>query len=141
MSAPEAKIPILIGVLQDNHNVGIRVLGYALERAGYDVIYVGARLSQEDFVNAAVETDARAIMVSTSNGHAALDARGMRGKCVESGIGDVLLYLGGNLSVNWSEQDWEGIEGEFREMGFDRVYPPTVHPDEVIGALESDLAR
>jgi methylaspartate mutase sigma subunit len=139
MQTPPEAIPVVTGVLQDNHNVGVRVLGYALERAGFRVIYVGARLTQEELLHAALETGARAILVSTSNGHAALDARGMRDKAIELGLEGIILYLGGNLAVDWAQQNWSTLERSFLDMGFDRVYPPTVYPQQVVQDLQADL--
>lgn len=54
---------------------------------------------QEDFINAAIESDADMIMVSSLYGHGEIDCRGMRDKMVEAGIGDTILYVGGNIVV------------------------------------------
>ena len=60
----------------DIHNLGVMVLRHALDRAGFKVVNAGALLAQDEFINAAIETDARAILVSSSYGHAAIDAEG-----------------------------------------------------------------
>lgn len=130
---------IIIGSLQDIHNFGVRVLTYALQKAGFQVIDMGAMLTQEDFIKAAIETDAKAILVSSSYGHAAIDCQGMRQKCEEAGRGDILLYIGGNLVVSKQSQDWQEIERAFQEAGFNRIYPPSVTPAQVIEDLNQDL--
>ncbi|HEX78175.1 MAG TPA: methylaspartate mutase subunit S [Dehalococcoidia bacterium] len=137
----QPQITIITGVLRDIHHLGIKVVGYALQEAGFRPVFIGARLEQEEFIQAAIETDAKAIFMSSSNGHAELDAVDMREKCTEVGLGNILLYLGGNLVIAAQEQDWTSIEGRFKEMGYDRVYPPGVSPAQVIQDLKADLAQ
>ena len=141
--ATEKELPqgpaILLGVLKDIHNLGILILKHALERAGFRVVNAGAMLSQAELIGAAIETGARAILISSSYGMAALDAEGFRGKCEEAGLKDVLLYIGGNLSVSRQSRKWEDIETEFKVLGFDRVYQQNVMPAQFIADLKHDL--
>jgi len=130
---------ILLGVLKDIHNLGVLILRHSLERAGFHVVNAGAMLSQAELIGAAVETGAKAILVSSSYGMAALDAEGFRGKCEEAGLKDVLLYIGGNLSVSRQNRKWEDIEAEFKALGFDRVYQQNVMPAQFIADLKHDL--
>jgi methylaspartate mutase sigma subunit len=130
---------IIIGVLQDIHNFGVRVLTYSLQKAGFHVIDVGALLTQEDFIKAAIETNAQAILVSSSYGHALIDCQGMRDKCRESGLGDIIMYIGGNLVVTKQSQNWEEIQKEFEKAGFNRVYAQSVTPAQIIEDLKKDL--
>ena len=89
---------IVIGVIgADVHAVGNKIIEYVLKNEGYNVVNVGVLSSQEDFINAAIETNAQAILVSSLYGHGEIDCRGMREKCIESGIGDILLYVGETL--------------------------------------------
>jgi methylaspartate mutase sigma subunit len=134
-------LSIVIGVLQDIHHLGLRVLAYALDKAGFHVVDVGAGVSQEDLIAAALETAASAILVSSSNGLAEIDCRGLRERCVEAGIGDIVLYAGGNVVVQQQARDWADVERSFRKMGFTRVYATSVHPSRVIEDLRSDLAE
>ena len=136
----QAPATIITGVLRDIHHLGIKVVGYALQEAGFRPVFIGARLEQEEFIQAAIETAAQAIFVSSSNGHAQLDAVSMREKCIEAGLGNILLYLGGNLVIAAQEQDWMAIESQFKQMGYDRVYPPGVRPAQVVQDLKADLA-
>lgn len=134
------KKKLVIGVLMDNHNLGVRVLKPFLEKAGFDVIYIGARLNQEDFLRAALETDADAVLVSSSGGHAQIDARGMRDKFREAGLEKVRLYIGGNLVVGKQGRPWDEVVSMFKEMGFDRAYNSTVSLEQIIKDFQADLA-
>ncbi|WP_429163130.1 methylaspartate mutase subunit S [Desulfitispora alkaliphila] len=129
---------IVIGVIgADVHAVGNRILEYAFSNAGFKVINIGVLSSQEDFIEAAIETDADAILISSLYGHAEIDCRGFREKCMEAGIGDIIIYVGGNLGLG--KQDWESVKSIFLDMGFDRVYPPGTLPDEAVNDLITDL--
>ena len=129
---------IVIGVIgADVHAVGNRIIEYTLTREGYNVVNVGVLSSQEDFINAAIETSAHLILVSSLYGHGELDCRGMREKCSEAGLDDVLLYVGGNIVVG--KQDFQEVEKRFKDMGFNRVYPPGVKIDDVLSTIKSDL--
>jgi methylaspartate mutase sigma subunit len=39
------------------------------------------------------------------------------------------------------KQDWEAVEQRFKQMAFDRVYPPGVSPKVVVEELKRDLER
>ncbi len=121
----------------DIHNIGLRILEGALEDAGFKVVSLGILVSQEEFVRAAIETAADAICVSSLYGHGELDCPGLRDKCVEAGLGDILLYAGGNLVVG--KQAWEPVRDRVLAMGYDRVYPPGTTPHAVIPALAADI--
>ena len=135
------KKTVVAGVLQDIHHVGILIIKAALERSGFQVVDIGSRAAQEDFVRAAVENNASAILVSTSTGQAELECEGMREKCHEAGLDNIVLYLGGNLVIDPQEEEkWEDIEKRFKQMGYDRVYPATVSIDAMLEDLKADLA-
>lgn len=129
---------IVIGVIgSDVHAVGNKIIDYALTNSGFNVINIGVLSTQEDFINAAIETDADAILVSSLYGHGEMDARGLRNKCIEAGIGDILLYIGGNIVVG--KQDWEMVEPKFLEMGFNRAFPPGTRIENSLEDLKLDL--
>lgn len=114
---------IVIGVIgADVHAVGNKIIEYVLKEHGYNVVNVGVLSSQEDFINAAVETNADMILVSSLYGQGELDCKGMRDKCVEAGIGDIPMFVGGNIVVG--KQNFEDVEKRFLAMGFDKAYPP-----------------
>lgn len=129
---------IVIGVIgADIHVVGNKVIEYALREAGFEVTNIGIFSSQEDFINAAKETDAAAILVSSLYGHGELDCKGFKEKCIEAGLKDVKLYVGGNLVVG--KHDPEEVKKKFYAMGFDRVGLENTLPDEIINWLREDL--
>lgn len=129
---------IVIGVIgSDVHTIGKQLLSYAMRKEGYNVNDIGVSVSQEEFINAAIETDASLIMVVSLYGHAELDCRGFRDKCIESGISDIKLWVGGNLVVG--QQDWEDVEKRFTDMGFDRVAPPGMETAITLEWLKEDL--
>ena len=132
------KKTLILGVIgSDCHAVGNKILDYALTEAGFNVINIGVLSPQEDFINAAVETNADAIVVSSLYGHGEIDCRGMREKCNEAGLKDILLLVGGNIVVG--KQNWEEVYNKFRSMGFDRVYPPGTTLETTIHDLREDL--
>jgi len=134
--SPKTLITGVIG--SDTHIVGNRILSMALEKAGYRVVALGALTPAAEFVKAAVETAADAILVSSLYGLGELDCRGFRDLCVEAGLEHILLYVGGNLVVG--KRSWEETERTYREMGFDRVAPPGTRSEAVLQWLAQDLA-
>jgi len=129
---------LVTGVIgSDTHIVGNRILSMALEKAGYKVVALGALTPAEEFVKAAVETAADAILVSSLYGQGELDCRGFRDLCVEAGLEGILIYVGGNLVVG--KQSWEEVERRFVAMGFDRAFPPGTRTDDVIRILAEDF--
>jgi len=137
-SASDLKRTLITGVIgSDTHIVGNRILSMALEDAGYHVVTLGALTPAEDFIKAAIETAADGIMVSSLYGQGELDCRGFRDMCIEAGLQDILLYVGGNLVVG--KQDWEEVERKYLEMGFDRAFPPGTRSGDVTESLDSDF--
>lgn len=130
---------LVTGVIgSDTHIVGNRILSLALEKAGFRVVSLGALVPAGDFIKAAVETAADAILVSSLYGQGELDCRGFRDMCVEAGLDDILLYVGGNLVVG--KRSWEETEKTFLAMGFDRAFAPGTRTPDVIRLLNEDFA-
>lgn len=129
---------IVTGVIgADVHAVGNKILAYALEEAGFKVINLGVMVSQEEFIEAAIETNAVAILVSSLYGHGEIDCNGLRAKCNEAGLKDIPLLAGGNLVVG--KQDFAEVEKRFMQMGFTRVYPPGTQIETTITDLNEIL--
>lgn len=117
------KKTLVIGVIgADVHAVGNKILYHAFTDAGFNVVNLGVMVSQEEFINAAIETNADAIVISSLYGQGELDCRGMREKCDEAGLENILLYVGGNIVIG--KQPFDEVEKRFKEMGFDRSFPP-----------------
>ncbi len=129
---------LVLGVIgADVHAVGNKILEYAFTQAGFNVVNLGVMVSQEEYIKAAIETSADAILVSSLYGHGEIDCRGLREKCDEAGLENTLLYVGGNLVVGKAQ--FPEVETKFKEMGFKRVYPPGTLPDVAIADLKKDL--
>jgi methylaspartate mutase sigma subunit len=95
---------------------------------------------QREFINAAIEIDADAILVSSMYGMGLLDCEGLREKCIEAGLEDIILYAGGTLAAPIEiEKNWPEVERRFKELGFDRVFPNTCTAEEAVQALKTDL--
>lgn len=129
---------VVIGVIgADVHAVGNKIIDHVLSANGYNVINIGVLSSQEDFINAAIETDAKAILVSSLYGHGEMDCRYFKEKCEEAGLGHVKLYVGGNIVVG--KQDFNDVEQRFTKMGFDRVYAPGTKIEYALDHLREDI--
>jgi methylaspartate mutase sigma subunit len=142
MSTPDnpSKGTVLTGVIGDDvHVIGIRLMEYALRQSGFTVVSLGPLAAPKEFIDAAIETNADAMFISSLNGHAELYLPAMRGACVEAGIGDILIFAGGQLTIR--RPDWAEVEHRFvTEIGMSRVYPSDVSPDVPIRDLEQDIA-
>jgi methylaspartate mutase sigma subunit len=132
------KTTIVIGVIgADVHAVGNKIIAFALNQAGFDVVNLGVMVSQEEYIAAAVETGAKAILVSSLYGHGEIDCNGMREKCDEAGLKDIPLIAGGNLVVG--KQDFNDVEKRFAAMGFTKIYPPGTTLETTISDLKKIL--
>lgn len=132
------KKTVVLGVIGSNcHAVGNKILDYSLSAAGFNVVNIGVLSPQEDFINAAIETNADAIMVSSLYGHGEIDCRGMRENAIEAGLTDIKLFVGGNIVVG--KQDWDEVHQKFLDMGFDRVYPPGTSTEVAVRDLKEAL--
>ncbi|GAD05070.1 methylaspartate mutase [Porphyromonas crevioricanis] len=129
---------VIIGVIgADAHAVGNKIIAFALQGAGYNVVNLGVMVSQEEYIEAAIETNADAILVSSLYGHGEIDCNGLREKCNEAGLKDIPLLAGGNLVVG--KQNFEEVEARFLAMGFNKVYPPGTPIEQTIGDLDAIL--
>jgi methylaspartate mutase sigma subunit len=133
------KATLVTGVIGDDvHITGIRVLEHAIRDAGFKVVPLGIQVSQEEFINAAIETKADAILISSLSGHGQVLCEGLKDKCVEASLENVRLYVGGMLAI---DEPWEETERTYKRLGFDRVYPPSTMPDTAIADIKKDLVK
>lgn len=129
---------IVLGTIgHDAHIVGSSVLRIALEEAGFKVVFLGAVVPAQEFIDAARESAADAILVSSLYGMARIDCSGFGAKCEEAGLGHVKRYLGGILVTD--PEAWDETERLFKAQGFDRVYPPQTKTEVAIADLKRDL--
>jgi len=117
---PLAGRTIVTGVAGDDiHVMGIRLVEHALRSAGANVVSL-------------------AVVLSSSNGHAAISCDGMREAFIEAGLGEVLLYIGGNLNVGRAAS-FDDVERRFKILGFDRVFAPRADLDVALDLIASDI--
>lgn len=132
-------ITAILGVIgSDCHAVGNKILEHALTSEGIKVVNLGVMVSQDEFIDAAIETGAQAILVASIYGHGEIDCDGLRGRCLERGLDRIVLYVGGNLVIG--KRDFPEVESLFKGMGYDRVFPPTVDLKQMAGLLKQDVA-
>ncbi len=131
---------VVLGVIgSDCHSVGNKILDAFLGEHGFRVVNLGVMVSQDEFIDAAIETGAPAILVSSLYGHGELDCAGFRERCIERGLDKVILYVGGNLVVG--KMPREVIVQKFLAMGFDRVFMPSDDLEEAARLLHADIAQ
>ena len=135
MENPPTVITGTVGV--DSHVIGTKIISRALREAGFRVVALSAQTPPEEFIKAAQETNADAMLISSLYGMAEMDLQGFKDKCVEAGVGNVLLYLGGILGVG--KHDFTDDEIKFKKIGFDRVFPPESDIEAAIQILCEDL--
>ncbi|MBP8600296.1 MAG: methylaspartate mutase subunit S [Candidatus Saccharicenans sp.] len=132
------KDTIVIGVIgSDCHSVGNKILELFFTSEGFKVVNLGVMVSQQEFVDAAIETNAKAILVSSLYGHGEIDCQGFRDLCIEKGLDSIILYVGGNLVVG--KTPVSVVEEKFKKMGFDRVFPPDIDLKQVAELLRQDI--
>ena len=125
---------IVIGVIGDDiHIVGNRIMQLALEESGFQVFNLRTRNRPEHFCQAALETNAQAVLVSSLNGEGEYWCANFRKQFSDAGLGDVLLYVGGNIIVG--KRPMDEVVALFKSYGFDRVY----HQQPDIGVAIADL--
>ena len=131
-------LTVITGVIgSDGHSIGSWLVAHTLAEAGVKVIRLGSMVQQADFIKAAVETNADAILVTSVYGQGYMDCQGLRQKCDEAGLKNIMIYVGGQLVVG--SEDWAVVEKKFKALGINRVYPPRTLPSVAIDHLKQDL--
>lgn len=125
---------VVIGVIGDDiHVVGNRIMQLALAESGFEVFNLRTRNRPEHFCQAALETNAHAVFVSSLNGEGEYWCADFRKRFADIGLAHVLLYVGGNIVVGKRAKD--EVVALFKGYGFDRVY----HQQPDIGVAVADL--
>jgi len=131
---------VVLGVIgSDCHSVGNKILDAFFTEKGFAVVNLGVMVSQDEFIDAAIEAGAGAILVSSLYGHGEIDCAGLRDRCVERGLEHIVLYVGGNLVVGKVPR--EIVERKFLAMGFDRIFMPSDDLEEAARLLASDIEK
>ncbi len=129
---------VVIGVIGDDiHVVGNRIMQLALEESGFQVFNLRTRNRPEHFREAALEVKADAVFVSSLNGEGEYWCKDIRQQFAEVGLGDILLYVGGNIVVG--KRPMEEVVRLFKSYGFNRVYHQQPDISVAIADLKEDL--
>ena len=113
--AEQRKIRVLVAKPGlDGHDRGAKVLARALRDAGMEVIYTGIRQTPQMIVEAAIQEDVDAILMSILSGaHMAIFPKVME-LLKENGVDDVLVMAGGILpDEDIPAIEAMGIKGNF----------------------------
>ena len=113
--AEQRKIRVLVAKPGlDGHDRGAKVLARALRDAGMEVIYTGIRQTPQMIVEAAIQEDVDAILMSILSGaHMAIFPKVME-LLNDNGVDDVLVMAGGILpDEDLPAIEAMGIKGNF----------------------------
>jgi len=105
---------------QDEHSVGMReiidIKHGGIEKYGITCHYLGTSVPVEKTIDAAIEADADAILISTIITHAEIHRRQMRllqQLCEEKGVGRRFILVAGGTQVTDEMAQAEGLEAGF----------------------------
>jgi methylmalonyl-CoA mutase, C-terminal domain len=115
----------------DGHDRGAKVIARALRDAGMEVIYTGIRQTPEMIVEAAIQEDVDAILMSILSGaHMALFPKVME-LLKKDDVDDILVAAGGILP----DEDISAI----KEMGIKGCFGPGTSMEEIIEFVRNNV--
>lgn len=115
----------------DGHDRGAKIIARALRDAGMEVIYTGIRQTPEMIVEAAIQEDVDAILMSILSGaHMALFPRVME-LLKQNNVDDVLVAAGGILP----DEDIPAIQA----MGIKGCFGPGTSTEEIIRFVRDNV--
>lgn len=115
----------------DGHDRGAKVIARALRDAGMEVIYTGIRQTPEMIVEAAIQEDVDAILMSILSGaHMAIFPKVMD-LLKQNQVDDVLVAAGGILP----DEDIPAIKA----MGIQGCFGPGTSTDEIIKFVRGNI--
>lgn len=105
---------------EDEHSVGMReiidIKHGGIEKWGVDVHYLGTSVPVEKMIDAAIETNAQAVLISTIISHDDIHYRNMKKLndiAVEKGVRDKLILIAGGTQVTPEIAVSNGMDGGF----------------------------
>jgi len=113
---------VVTGVVgNDIHVVANRLIELSLNARGFEVFNLGVNTYLEEFFDAAVETDADILLISSLNGEAEGWSREIKLlKSKYKNLDDLVMVIGGNLVVGSADADT--IVPKYKKYGFDLVF-------------------
>lgn len=116
---------VLTGVASDSHTWNLVYLQLLLQENGAEVVNLGACVPDAEVVDACREHRPDVLVVSSVNGHGAIDgARMVRLLRTEFDSAGLPAVIGGKLGVSGAA-DAAGIRADLRGAGFDAVFQDT----------------
>jgi len=113
---------VVTGVVgNDIHVVANRLIELSLNARGFEVFNLGVNTYLEEFFDAAVETNADVLLISSLNGEAegwSREVKLLRSKYKT--LDKLVMVIGGNLVVGTA--DAETIVPKYKKYGFDLVF-------------------
>jgi (2R)-ethylmalonyl-CoA mutase len=100
----------------DGHSNGSEQIAFRARDCGMDISYDGIRLTPEEIVNSALETEAHVVGLSILSGSHIPLVEDMMKRMREAGLADVPVIVGGIIPDDDAER--------LRAMGVARVYTP-----------------
>lgn len=130
--AEERKLRVLVAKPGlDGHDRGAKVIARALRDAGMEVIYTGIRQTPQMIVEAAIQEDVDAILMSILSGaHMAIFPKVME-LLREQEVDDVLVVAGGILP----DEDIPAIEA----LGIKGNFGPGTSTEEIIDFVRANV--
>lgn len=129
---------VVFGVIGDDiHVVANRLLHMGLLNAGFQPFNIGTHNIPEDFVEAAIEVNADAVLLSSINGEGEHWCQNFRARFARVGLAGIHLYAGGNLVVGDKNKD--DVIKKFTSFGFNRVFYQSCNFDEMLELLAKDI--
>jgi methylmalonyl-CoA mutase C-terminal domain/subunit len=130
--ANERKIRVLVAKPGlDGHDRGAKIIARALRDAGMEVIYTGIRQTPSMIVEAAIQEDVDAILLSILSGaHMALFPKVME-MLKQNGVDDVLVVAGGILP----DEDRPAIEA----LGIKGNFGPGTPTTQIIDFVRANI--
>lgn len=115
----------------DGHDRGAKVIARALRDAGMEVIYTGIRQTPEMIVEAAIQEDVDAVLMSILSGaHMAIFPRVME-LFKENSVDDVLIAAGGILP----DEDLPAIQA----LGIKGCFGPGTPMEDIISFVRNNI--
>lgn len=115
----------------DGHDRGAKVIARALRDAGMEVIYTGIRQTPEMIVEAAIQEDVDAILISILSGaHMSLFPK-IVALLKQNDVDDILIAAGGILP----DEDIPAIES----MGIKGCFGPGTSMEEIIKFVRANI--
>jgi len=109
---------VVTGVIgNDIHVVANRLMDLSLNARGYEVFNLGVNTHLEEFFDAAVETGAEILLISSLNGEAegwSREIKLLKGKY--KSLDNLIMMIGGNLTVGSGNA--EDIVPRYKNYGF-----------------------